>query len=68
MIHRVRSPASVHLSFQASLDGELEQRTKKHDMQLLALKENLTSARTELRAAAEKLTHLDQLKSEKAGR
>ena len=55
-------------SFQASLEDELEQRAKKHEMQLSALKENLASARTELRAATEKLTHLDQIKSEKAGR
>lgn len=36
-------------------------------MQLSALTENLATVRTELRATHEKLTHLQNVKTEKAG-
>jgi hypothetical protein len=53
---------------QATLQNELESRTHKHDMQLLALKDNLVIARTELKSSHDKLKQLEQMKIEKAGR
>ncbi|CAF2579258.1 unnamed protein product [Rotaria sp. Silwood2] len=48
-----------------SLECELESRTKKHEMQLSALTENLATVRSELRTTNEKLSNVDQIKSDK---
>ncbi|CAF4094455.1 unnamed protein product, partial [Rotaria sordida] len=48
-----------------SLEYELESRTKKHEMQLSALTENLATVRSELRTTNEKLSNVEQIKSEK---
>ncbi|CAF0973189.1 unnamed protein product [Rotaria sp. Silwood1] len=49
-----------------SLENELESRTKKYEMQLLALTENLATVRSELRITNEKLSNVHQIKSEKS--
>ncbi|CAF1062534.1 unnamed protein product [Didymodactylos carnosus] len=46
---------------------DLESRTKKHDMQLTALNQNLSTVRSDLKIANEKLTNYEQLKTEKNG-
>ena len=53
---------------QISLQDDLQSRSKKHEMQLSALKENLATVRTELRAANEKVAQVEQIKTEKAGK
>ncbi|CAF2049880.1 unnamed protein product [Rotaria magnacalcarata] len=50
----------------SSLESELALRAKKHEMQLTALTENLATLRSEIRTANEKLSNLEQIKSEKA--
>ncbi|CAF4158855.1 unnamed protein product, partial [Rotaria sp. Silwood2] len=54
-----------HNLLQKSLECELESRTKKHEMQLSALTENLATVRSELRTTNEKLSNVDQIKSDK---
>ncbi|CAF4028565.1 unnamed protein product [Adineta steineri] len=49
-----------------SLKHDLEFQIKKNEMQLSALKENLATVRTELRAANVKLAELEHIKAEKA--
>ena len=51
----------------AAFERELESRTKRHEMQLGALTENLAAVRTELKLNHEKLAQIDQIKAEKAG-
>ena len=51
----------------SSLESELALRAKKHEMQLTALTENLATLRSEIRIANEKLSSLEQIKSDKAG-
>ena len=53
---------------QSAFERELESRTKRHEMQLTALTENLASVRSELKLTNEKLATLEQIKTEKAGR
>lgn len=50
-----------------SMRVDLDSRTKKSEMQITALKENLGTVRSDLRAAQEKLVELEQLKVEKSG-
>ena len=52
---------------QISVQDELQSRAKKHEMQLSALKENLATVRTELKAANETVARVEQIKAEKAG-
>lgn len=52
---------------QISVQDELQSLTKKHEMQLSALKENLATVRTELKAANETVARVEQIKAEKAG-
>jgi hypothetical protein len=53
--------------FQTALERELESRTKRHEMQLAALTENLAAVRSELKINQEKLAIIDQIKAEKTG-
>jgi hypothetical protein len=53
--------------FQTALERELESRTKRHEMQLTALTENLAAVRSELKINQEKLAIIDQIKAEKTG-
>jgi hypothetical protein len=53
--------------FQTALERELESRTKRHEMQLAALTENLAAVRSELKINQEKLALIDQIKAEKTG-
>lgn len=50
------------------MEAELQSRTKKQEMQLAALTENLATLRVEIKSANEKLATLEQIKSQKAGR
>lgn len=78
MVSQLYFPQDKFLSrlfSKASLEDELakgrtdlESRTKKYDMQLAALTENLATVRGELKNTQEKLVHFDLLKTEKAGR
>jgi hypothetical protein len=59
---------SICISFlQTAFERELESRTKRHEMQLAALTENLAAVRTELKLNHEKLAQIDQIKAEKTG-
>jgi len=48
-----------------NIRSDLESRTKKYEMQLLALTENLSTVRSELKFAHEKLIDFEVIKSEK---
>jgi hypothetical protein len=48
-----------------NIRSDLESRTKKYEMQLLALTENLSTVRSELKLAHEKLIDFEVIKSEK---
>jgi hypothetical protein len=47
--------------------SDLESRIKKYEMQLSALTENLSTVRSELKTAHEKLIDFEEIKSEKTG-
>ena len=61
------SLVETFLLVQIGFEKELESRTKRQEMQLSALKENLATVRTELKSSNEKLALLENIRSEKTG-